>query len=662
MSRSYTKKNLAYWNSRTVPTQTAQIAEAKPMTELEYSFDDRPHYTEGSCDTGYSRSYRDIGTTPAITDIEKYKNIKSLDIPFYLENGNYSVSQALESVYRCFFGIQIIRNYVNMMADFSKSPLHVRCENKTVENFFETWLNRIDVDKLMAEYFMEYYRSGNVFIYKFNGKIKQRDFESLKASLGSKSDTLPIRYIVLNPMQVQLQYGPGFRNNWIKVLSKFELARLKDPQTPEDKQIFDSLPEANKQIIKNGGQFNYIYIPLDTSRLYYVFYKKQNYEPFAVPPLYGLLNDIEHKLELKRMDMALARTIEQVILLVTTGDKPDQYSKGTNPKNLERLQSIFKNQTIGRVLVADYSTKAQWVIPDLKELLGGAKYERVNQDIKDGLQYMFFGGDKFANASIKLKMFIGALKEGRDLFLREFLIPEATKIVESMGFKNMPEFKFEEVDLQDEALMNKIYIQMAQMGLLDPDELNTAIETGILPTKEESLEHQKEYIKNRKNSLYTPLLGGNDMAQTEESKNSGSNSFNGQQGGRPTGSGTPIKNKKISPIGTKASEDRGQKFSVSKIIDNLKSADFLKEEVAKAAKKKWKIKKINETQDLAIEAIAKGIFLNEDVEKWQESVAQYLDKPKEINEEINKSLDNISIEYDVDNWISMILFKSEIKD
>ena len=164
--------------------------------------------------------------------------------------------------------------------------------------------------------------------------------------------------------------------------------------------------------------------------------------------------------------------------------------------------------------------------------MGGAKYERVNQDIKDGLQYMFFGGDKFANASIKLKMFIGALKEGRDLFLREFLLPEVTKIVDSMGFKNMPEFRFEDVDLQDEALMNKVYIQMAQMGLLDPDELNKAIETGILPTKEESLENQKEYIKNRKNGLYTPLLGGNDMSQQDSSKKSGSDQFNGQQGGR----------------------------------------------------------------------------------------------------------------------------------
>ncbi len=129
------------------------------------------------------------------------------------------------------------------------------------------------------------------------------------------------------------------------------------------------------------------------------------------------------------------------------------------------------------------------------------KYERVNQDIKDGLQYMFFGEDKFANASIKVKMFIEALKEGRDLFLNSFLLPEVKKIAEAMNFKNLPEIKFEDISLQDESLMNKIYMQMAQLGLLTPEELNNAIETGMLPNKLDSLESQKEFVKNRREGI-----------------------------------------------------------------------------------------------------------------------------------------------------------------
>ncbi len=47
-----------------------------------------------------------------------------------------------------------------MMVDFSKSPLHVKSSNKSVEKFYRDWLDVINVNQLIAEFFMEYYRSG----------------------------------------------------------------------------------------------------------------------------------------------------------------------------------------------------------------------------------------------------------------------------------------------------------------------------------------------------------------------------------------------------------------------------------------------------------------------------------------------------------------------
>jgi hypothetical protein len=268
--------------------------------------------------------------------------------------------------------------------------------------------------------------------------------------------------------------------------------------------------------------------------------------------------------------------------------------------------------------------------------------------------------DAFANASIKVKMFIEALKEGRDLFLNSFLMPEVKKIAEAMNFKNLPEIKFEDISLQDKALMNKIYIQMAQLGLLTPDELTNAIDTGMLPNKLDSIENQKEFVKNRREGLYTPMLGGNDMSKKEEGNDTGSNSFNGQQGGRPSGTGTPKITNKVSPIGTKASDNKEDKFGVNKIIEILKKTNDIKDSVAKLAKKKWKIKSFNEIQESAIEAIAKSIILNEEEDKWLEVCAEYLIKPKEIDKEILAKLDDISISYDVDSWVSMVLFKSKL--
>ena len=64
-----------------------------------------------------------------------------------------------------------------------------------------------------------------------------------------------------------------------------------------------------------------------------------DYEPFAVPMGYPVLEDINFKSELKRMDMAIARTMQQAVLLVTTGTDPEK--GGVNQKNLIELVNFL---------------------------------------------------------------------------------------------------------------------------------------------------------------------------------------------------------------------------------------------------------------------------------------------------------------------------------
>ena len=83
------------------------------------------------------------------------------------------------------------------------------------------------------------------------------------------------------------------------------------PKTDEDKKIRDSLPAEVKKLLNSGQVINAIRIPLEAEKISAVFYKKMDYEPFAVPMGYPVLEDINHKSELKRMDMAIARTMQQ---------------------------------------------------------------------------------------------------------------------------------------------------------------------------------------------------------------------------------------------------------------------------------------------------------------------------------------------------------------
>ena len=154
--------------------------------------------------------------------------------------------------------------------------------------------------------------------------------------------------------------------SYYKSLSDYELERLKNPRTEEDKQVLENLPAETKKQIKDGKSTQ-IRIPLEKDKVTAIFYKKQDYEPFSVPMGYPVLEDINWKAELKKMDMAISRTMQQAVLLVTMGTDPER--GGVNQKNLEAMQKLFENESVGRVLIADYTTKADFVVPNIGAIL-----------------------------------------------------------------------------------------------------------------------------------------------------------------------------------------------------------------------------------------------------------------------------------------------------
>lgn len=654
MPRKYTKKS-AYWvqtPKQEIPHFKQQEAEAIHNGAM---IGENAFSATAACGGGVNPLGTRDGYTGSIFELNKYPNIKSGVVPLTELEGNFTVSEAISVTYQAYHNFALLKNAINMLVDFSVSNVHIKTTNKSVKKFFKAWFDAINLNQFMSQFFMEYYRSGNVFIYKFSGKISDSNFNMLKESYSMTSPVVPIRYIILNPMQVYLQRGASYTYGYVRMLSTYEIERLKNPQTEEDKQMFQSFPIDIQKMIKGGGAWRYIFVPLDQKRLYYVFYRKQDYEPLAIPMAFPILNDIEIMLEMKRMDMSLIKTMEQVILLVTSGRPADEYNQGTGVKHLQALSTIFENQAIGRVLVADYTTEAKWLIPDVKELLGPEKYERIYQDIKEGLQYMFFGEEKFANASIKVSVFLQSLKEGRRAFLENFLIPEAKKICQLMNFKHLPEFEFEDVKINDEALMNKLYVQMAQLGLLTPEELNKALLTNVLPDKSSSLINQEEFKDQKDDGLYQPLL--NNGAQ------------DGASGGRPAGTKGPAPKAGKTPIGqsktgqTKAQlEKEGVEygFGATKIASFLIKANNLEEEVSKGFKKKYKLKTLTEIQKSLSKSIAQSIIFNEEEGSWKDSIKDYIKNPKELNPEIMKEIISIASEYNTDTWTAGVLLKSKI--
>jgi len=455
---------------------------------------------------------------------------------------------------------------------------------------------------------------------------------------------LPSKYIILNPSDIQIAGTVNFsQSKYYKILSDYELERLKSPKTDEDREMLESLPPETKKLIKEKT-IGVLTLSLEREKLCAVFYKKQDYEPFSVPMGFPVLEDINWKAEMKKMDMAVTRTMQQSVLLVTMGDTPD--NGGINQKNLEAMQKLFENQSVGRVLIADYTTKAQFVIPDISSLLGPQKYEVVDRDIQMGLNNILIGSEKFANTSIKVQVFIERLKQARQTFLNEFLVPEIRRISKDLGFKNYPSPNFEDIDLKDDVQYSRVYTRLVELGILTPLEGIRAIETGRLPDADESIEAQQKFKELKDQGFYQPLIGGSQ-----------------QQAGRPAGStGVPQSTKNVSAPGTgKQSKAIEEKYSLIKVKENLVLAQKLEEEVSAALRKKHNIKKLSYNQKDVAEQISKIIIANELPENWTSKIENYIESPIDQNQEAIASVNSIAYDHQVDSYLASILYHSKVK-
>lgn len=574
---------------------------------------------------------------------DRFTNIENGLVPFQKSgSGSVSIKDAVELCQKAYYNFAIFRNTIDLMTEFSVGDIFLEGGSKKSRSFFEALFKKINIWNIQDQFFREYYRSGNIFLYRFDYKLNRDDIEELNRVFGGFSlkpeAILPARYVVLDPSDIESDGTVTFSGmTYSKILTDYEINRLKAPVTDNEKTLLKSLPKTVQDQIKKGVGLgtNSIIVPLDLDKTYAIFYKKQDYEPFAVPLGYPVLEDINYKKELRKMDMAISRTMQQAILLVTTGAKPDE--GGINPKNLKALQDLFSNESVGRVLIADYTTKAEFVIPQIADILDPKKYEVLDRDIREGLGNVLLNEEKFANAKIKIQVFTQKLNESRKAFLRDFLQPEIRRIAQEIGLKNAPTAKIQEIDLADEMISGRIFNRLVELGVLTPEEGIEALQTGRLPNREDSLEAQKRYKEYKDAGLYQPMIGGKQDMSGSSPKS-----------GRPAGSG-----------GESQVETTRANFSMKKVVENMKKYDELEKTVASVIKKKEGVKRFSKKQSEIVNILTETVARNIPIDQWNSAaVENTLENP--VQDNLVEEIEDIAAEHGVDLKTAIVLFHSKV--
>lgn len=584
----------------------------------------------------------------------RFSNISGGMLPYVYGSDGVNVRDTIELCQKAYANISVFRNAIDVMSEFANSNIYLEGGTQNSRDFVYKWFERINLWNLKDQYFREYYRSGNIFLYRVDGKFSKSDFDKLTkiygSSLALKPGKLPVKYILLNPYDIVATKGSSFETGlYEKILSEYDIERLKNPKTEYDQQVYEALDADTKEKIQTG-KYNSdgIRIKLDPGHLVYSFYKKQDYEPFAIPFGYPVLDDINFKLELKQIDQAICRTIENVILLITMGAEPDK--GGINPRNMEAMQNLFKNESVGRVLVSDYTTKAQFVIPDIGKVVGPSKYEVINNDIKEGLQNVIVGDERYSNTQVKAKIFLERLEESRNAFIHDFLQPQVKMICQNLGFRKYPTVKFEQTDIKDEAQLQRVATRLIELGVITPEQGMDVLEKGSYPKPEDMESAQKRYIEQRKDGMYNPIVGGVPMIEPE---------------GGDEPQSTDIKKEVGRPVGTSDIPQQSQQSSAEELFSrkNLQqiiySTEELRNEGYKRMRKKLKKAKLKNAEKAMVDELCESIVVSSSESDWKSSLANCIDDPDNIESlGTENEIQELSLKHNVDLYSAALLYHS----
>ena len=585
---------------------------------------------------------------------DKFENIKDGVLPYNYTKDSADVRECIELCQKAYFNIANFRGTIDLLSEFANSNIYIEGGNDKSRRFINAWFKRIRMHDLKAQYFREFYRSGNVFMYRLDGKIPLKNSQKMLEAYGaSVRHDIPLRYLLINPSDIATKGSITFSGyEYFKVLTPFEVARLQNPQTEREKEMYDSLPEeTQKMIIKSNNNYGMsrIQIKLDPKFLHVIFSKKQDYEPLAVPVGYSVLDDINRKIELKNIDQAISRSIENVVLLVTMGNDPDK--GGINHKNLAAMQTIFKNQSVGRVLVSDYTTKADFVIPDIRKVVGPAKYEVINKDIEDGLQNVLIGDSKYSDLQVKLKVFFQRLEESRSSFLNDFINPEIRRICKAAGLRSWPEAKFAKTDTMDDNNLAKLATRLMELGVLTPEQGMQVVHTGSFPEPKEMEKAQDKFKDDRERGHYMPLV--NTINLYDESLPVGGDP-------EPKDAQKPEKTPPVAPSGGRPmGVSNSKNFSKKHIVEATKKLNEFELLAFREFASKFGIKRMSKQKKEMVTQVCESIVIAKDSEEWESTLTEIvedLDKLTSLN--VHAKILEIGSEHQLDDLSSAILYHS----
>ena len=382
--------------------------------------------------------------------------------------------------------VGLVKNVIDLMGDFAVNGIRLSHKNKRIERFYKKWFKKINGKDRSERFLNNLYKTGNVIIHKQTAKLSLKAVDRMyKASadadiqIADIEDTrlekreVPWKYTFIDPTCVEVSAGAlaSFVNNkQYELIIPSKLRKtINSPRTEQEKQIIAKLHIAIIEASKNKKPY-----PLDAAKTIVYHYKKDDWQPWAYPMIYAIMDDINIIEKLKLADMSALDGAISNIRIFKLGNL--EHKIAPTRAATAKLASILQNNVGGGTMDLIWGPDIELIESktNVHQFLGEAKYTPHLNSVYAGLGIPptltgTYGAAGTTNNFISLKTLTQRLQYGRDILL-DFWEKEIELVQKAMGFRYPASVEFDRMDLSNEDTEKALLIQLADRNLIS-DEL-----------------------------------------------------------------------------------------------------------------------------------------------------------------------------------------------
>lgn len=412
--------------------------------------------------------------------------------------------------------VGLVKNVIDLMGDFAVQGIRIVHPNKKIERFYKAWFKKINGKDRSERFVNNLYRVGNVVINRQTAKLNTKAINYMyKAtaeadllypkleddSMGKKE--IPWKYTFIDPVYVDVLGGSLASFAAQKIYGVMLPANLKRtinaPKNEAEINIVNQLPSDILEAAKTRKPY-----VLNPDKTLVFHYKKDDWQTWAYPMIYAIMDDITVLEKLKLADMCALDGAVSNIRIFKLGNLDHKIAP--TKAAAAKLSAILSNNVGGGTMDLVWGPDIELIESKstVHNFLGESKYTPHLNSVYAGLGIPptltgTYGAAGTTNNFISLKTLTQRLQYGRDVLVA-FWEKEIELVQKAMGFKLPAKIEFDRMDLSNEDAEKALLIQLADRNIISDEHIQMRF--GIDPTMEKYRITREN--KERKNKKMTP--------------------------------------------------------------------------------------------------------------------------------------------------------------